>query len=129
MMGAGIILSIAGKLGFGKLSEKAAGLIGLLIMIAVVVGAFFAILDAYGDAKFREGENHADAKWQQASEELEEDAEQSAERADEDSAERTAEYNQRLAEERERLDEAEAHGSSPLDVIFGTSELPHGEDR
>ena len=115
----GLILSIAGKLGFSKLTEKAAGMIGTVIAIGLAVAVFFILLDAYGDARFREGESHADAKWQEASRALEEQAASAEDEEDALSAERVAEHNERVREERERLDEAETHGTSPLDVLFG----------
>lgn len=110
----GLIFSIFG----GKLTRKVSNIIGTVIVILAIVGAFYALLDAYGDAKYREGEAHADAQWEEASDRLDARADQAAADADQESAQRNEDFSERLREERERLDEADEHGTSPLDVLF-----------
>jgi len=98
-----------------------------------IVGERFAPLVAYGaillilaggvwwlrhDA-YRDGVEATDAKWVEAGRRLEEQARQAAAEADEESARRVERHNQRIALEKEKLDEADASGTSPLDVLFG----------
>lgn len=103
----------------------ARGLNGTLAKLLVYVGipllialGIYLWINAYGDRRFQEGVTATDAKWEEASDRLREDAANSATRADDAAANRLEEYEDQVSEERNRLDEAEQNGSSPLDVLF-----------
>lgn len=93
---------------------------GALIALAILVvcGAFYAILDAYGDSKFEQGETHSDAAWKAANDELVLKAAKAETHADAAATQRVAEQALAVEAEKEKIDEAVAHGTSPLDVLF-----------
>ncbi len=101
------------------LSEKVAKLVTWFVGIGLVVLAFVLALNAYGDARYDAGVSETDAKWEEAGRRLEKQATVSAGKADAASVVRVEEFNDRVAAEKDRLDEAEREGSSPLDVLFG----------
>ena len=85
-----------------------------LIALALVGALWWLRADAYSD-----GVRATDAKWVAAGEKLKQQAEKAAGAANAASASRTAAEIERVREEKERLDESEAAGSSPPDVLFG----------
>lgn len=87
---------------------------GLLLLVALTV----AVL-AWGDARYREGVKDTDARWLEAGRRLEAEAKEAGTVADRREAERIGEHTARVAEEKEKIDEAVAAGDSPLDVLFG----------
>ena len=96
-------------------SERLARLLSIGLVILALIGAIWWLrADAYGD-----GERAADERWQEAGRKLERQAEASADRADDRAEIREAEFMEQVAEEKERIDEAERNGSSPLDALFG----------
>lgn len=107
----GFLISLAAK----AVGERFAPLLAYGLIILAIVGAVLWLrADAYSD-----GVNATDAKWVAAGERLKQQAEQAAGAANAASATRTAAEVERVREEKERLDEAEAAGRSPLDVLFG----------
>ncbi len=84
-----------------------------------LVAAFWIALTLYGNARYNAGVTDTDAKWAEASRRLENQARAAGTRADTREAERIEDHAEAVADERERLDEAIATGSSPLDVLFG----------
>ena len=86
---------------------------------ALLALLFYLWLDAYGDRRYNEGVTATDARWHEASERLKAEAANSATHADDNAANRLVEYEQQASDERNRLNEAEQNGSSPLDVLFG----------
>lgn len=92
--------------------------IGLGAVLLLV--AFYFALDAYGDARYDKGKADADAAWIEAGEKLKAKAAESGKKADVKAAERQAEHDAQVQAEKEKIDEALAEGSSPLDVLFGT---------
>lgn len=107
----GFLISLAAK----AVGERFAPLLAYGLLIAVLVGAIWWLrADAYSD-----GEAATDAKWVAAGERLERQAAEAAGKADAASVQRVEQNNERVAQEKEKLDEAEAAGSSPLDVLFG----------
>src|SRR5688572_4022569 len=88
------------------------------IALAAAV-AFFVVLDAYGDSKYREGKAKADMEWKAASDKLIQKAAASGERADTAAAAREADFAARVEDEKEKIDAATADGTSPFDVMFG----------
>jgi len=85
-----------------------------VLALALVCGVWWLRADAYSD-----GEAATDAKWVAAGERLERQAAEAAGKASAASAQRIEQNNARVAQEKEKLDDAEASGSSPLDVLFG----------
>jgi hypothetical protein len=101
------------------LSEKAAKLVAYIAIPLLILAAFYLSLDAYGDSRYREGQSDADKAWQEASDRLIAKSQKAATKADTAAAARAADYAARVEEEKEKIDEAIAEGSSPLDVLFG----------
>lgn len=85
----------------------------------LVLGAFYLMLDAYGDSRYQAGSDNADARWEEAGRRLEQQAAQSRTKADDAAVVRGEAYMERVEVEKERIDEAVATGGSPLDVLFG----------
>lgn len=107
----GFLIGIAAKL----VGEKFAGLAAYAFVIALLAGAILWLrADAYGD-----GVAATDKKWIEAGEKLKQQAAQAQGAASAASVSRTAIEVERVREEKEKLDAAEAQGSSPLDVLFG----------
>lgn len=93
--------------------------------LAIAAGALLVIVfvwwlrhDAYKD-----GVRATDAKWVEAGRRLEEAAAKSATKADVSAEARAMEFNDKVLEEKEKLDEAERSGDSPLDVLFGGNRM------
>lgn len=86
---------------------------------ALLILAFYLALDAYGDSRYEAGEKAADAKWEEAERRLLKQAAQAGSEADKKAAARAVEFAAKVEEEKARLDQAAAEGSSPLDVLFG----------
>lgn len=93
------------------------GWYGLAALLLVV--AFLAERHAYGNRRFHAGEDKADKAWQAASDKLIQDAAKAGAKADKNAAGRAADFAAKQEDEKEKIDEAVAHGSSPLDAIFG----------
>ncbi len=89
--------------------------IGGLLLLA----AFLVALNAYGNSRFDAGKAEADAQWKAASERLVEKAHKSAAKADVAAAARAADYAAKVEDERERISDATANGTSVFDVMFG----------
>jgi hypothetical protein len=75
-------------------------------------------LNAYGDRRYDEGVANEKAAWVEASEKLKLEAEASATKADDAAVKRLEEYTAESAVEKEKVNEAIADGSSPIDVLF-----------
>lgn len=84
------------------------------LAIAVLAALWWLRADAY-----RDGVKASDAAWIAASKKLEDKARFSAAGADRASGERMADHAEQVRQEKERIDEAQNGGSSPLDVLFG----------
>lgn len=101
------------------LSEKVAKLLAYVAVPLLILAAFYLALDAYGDSRYREGKTAEAEAWKAAEERLLKKSAEAGARADKAAAARQAEHAAAVAEEREKVDEAVANGSSPLDVLFG----------
>ena len=92
---------------------------------AVVLGAVAAIVIlivvvlSWGQSRYDAGVTATDARWVEAGRRLEKQAATSADAADRREAPRIENHAAQVAEEKEKIDEAVAAGSSPLDALFG----------
>jgi hypothetical protein len=86
-----------------------------------LVLAFYGALTAYGHARYKAGEQHADEAWKAASDKLIQQAANSAGKADATKAIRDADFAARQEDEQKKIAQAEAEGNSPYDVLFGAS--------
>lgn len=75
----------------------------------------------YGQSRYAAGVRDADARWEAAATRLVKQAERSASEADRAEAPRLEDHAARVAEEKERVDEALDEGRSPFDVLFPSS--------
>lgn len=110
-----MIAALALKLG---LSTRVVTVAIIALVVLAVAGAFYAALDAYGDSQFEAGEAHSDKAWVEASNKLILKASDAETKADASATIRVAEQAVETAIEKEKIDEALAHGTSPLDVLF-----------
>lgn len=94
--------------------------IGVAVAALVIVSTVFFSIQAYGNSRFEAGEAKADAAWAAAADKLEEESKASATAADVPAIERQIEYNEKLAEEKDKIDEASETGGSVFDVMFDT---------
>lgn len=100
------------------LSERVARIVAPLAIAVVVLLAFYLVLDAYGDARYNAGKDHADAAWHAAAEALEAQSRASAADADKPADTRKAAYAAALRLEKEKIDATIAQGGDPLDILF-----------
>ena len=107
----GLLIGLFGRLVGDRLAPLAAYLSVLVLLVCAVLVLRW---DAY-----RDGVRDTDDRWEQAGRRLEEQARRAAGAADAASVHRVEQDNARIAQEKEKLDEAEAAGTSPLDVLFG----------
>lgn len=108
----GFLIGIAAKM-FG---ERFAALAAYAFVLLLIGGASLWLrADAYSD-----GVKATDDKWVAAGEKLKQQAAAAQGAASAASISRTAIEVDRVQKEKEKLDAAEAKGSSPLDVLFGS---------
>lgn len=119
---------IALLVGWG-LSERAAKIVAYLVLPLLVLAAFYLALDAYGDARYREGRVVEAEAWKEAEREMLRKAAVATEEADREALGRALEYSAQVAEEKEKIDAAIADGTSPFDVLFPVSGMRTAEDR
>lgn len=110
------MIALLMKLG---LSGRAAKLVAYVALPLLILAAVYMLLDAYGDSRFREGKAAEKAAWQQAEAKFLKKAGEAEKKADKQAAAREADHIAAVAEERKKIDEAVANGSSPLDALFG----------
>lgn len=104
-------------MGFG-LSKRIAQLVAYVAIPLLILLVLWLALVAYGNSRFKAGEQAADAKWIEAGRRLEEQARQSADAATKNEAPRIRDRLDQVAEEKERIDAAVAAGTSPFDALF-----------
>lgn len=105
------------------LSARAAKIVAVVGTILVVLIAFYFTLDAYGDSRYREGRQVENKAWKDAQNELVKEAAAATSEADKAAHASTLEHTIKVNEEKEKIDEAIADGSSPFDVLFPASGL------
>ena len=93
-------------------------LAGVLVYAAGVLLIVVAVLFLWHLA-YKQGVDATDAKWKLASARLQAQAVQAGVKADAPAIVRVQQHDAKVAQEKERIDEAEAAGSSPFDVLFG----------
>lgn len=102
-----------------KVGEGAAKLISYVLLPLIILALLWWAASSYVDGKMDEREDEVRTEYREATEQLKRDAAQSATKADDAAAVRLEEHLNHALEEKERLDEAERTGSSPIDVLFG----------
>lgn len=100
------------------LSARFAKFVAYVAIPLLILVAFYLALDAYGDSRFREGRAAEEKAWKDAQDRLLQDAANSAGEADREDLARQMEHAAAVEEEKERVDDAIANGSSPFDVLF-----------
>jgi hypothetical protein len=98
----------------GKLPRWAWFAIGGVLLLV----AFYLALNAYGNSRYKAGKADADAAWIAASDKLIQKAQSAGTKADKAAAARQADFAAKQEDEKERIDAAQAKGSSPFDVLF-----------
>lgn len=99
------------------LSPHAWAAVALGVAAAVVI--LIVVVLSWGQSRFDAGVTDTDARWVEAGRRLEEQAATSADAADRREAPRIENHAAQVAAEKEKIDEAVAAGSSPLDALFG----------
>lgn len=87
----------------------------------LMIGGAIAVVAAvlwFGHSRYQAGVADTDAKWEAAGEKLAQQARQSADAATRREAPRIAAHAAQVAAEKDKIDEAIAEGSSPLDALF-----------
>lgn len=100
----------------GALGAKLAVYGGLVLLI--LLGLWL-----YGQSRFNAGVRETDAKWEEAGRVLQRAAVTSAGVADVAARRRAENFANQVAEERERIGEAEASNRSGFDILFGPAGL------
>lgn len=101
-------------LGLSRAGAWAVAIIGPVLLLVGVVLA----LDAWGDSRYRAGEDASDAAWKAASDKLVAEAATAANAAERAAAAQQAAFAARQEKEKERIDAAISNGASPVDVLF-----------
>jgi hypothetical protein len=110
----GFLISLLGRLGLGP---RLAGIAGYGIVALAVAAALWGI----HHSGFNAGKKASDREWQAAEVELQRQAAIAGGNASAAAVQRLEEHSQRVAEEKERIDEAQAGGDSTFDVLFPDS--------
>lgn len=105
-------------MGFGLSRKAAIGLLGFAGVL-LILAAFAISLKAYGNARYKAGKADADAAWIAASDKLIQKAQNAGDKASKAQAARAADFAAKQETERKAIENAQAEGSSPFDVLFG----------
>lgn len=109
------MIGILMRLGLGK---RAAQLVAFVAIPLLILGLFYLALDAYGDARADAREAEVDKAWADAAVKLQQESAASAGVATGLADKRAEKYAERLAAEKEKIDDAIATGADPIDVLF-----------
>lgn len=105
------------------LAEDTAKIVGRYVLpllgVIAAIAAFFAVLNAYGDSRFREGRAVENAAWMLANDKLLAEAAAASSSADAQDLALKLDHTEKLKDEKEKIDDAIDKGGSPLDVLFG----------
>jgi hypothetical protein len=113
------MISLLTSWGLGARAAKLVAYVGLPMLVLI---AFYFVLSAYGNARYREGVAAENASWRLAQDALLKRAAESAGKASSEDLARQAEFAAKVEDEKEKLDAAVADGSSPFDVLFPASD-------
>ena len=102
--------------GLGKRVAQVVGYVGIPLLTLV---AIWWAITVYGNSRYDAGVTDTDASWQEASNVLIDQAAAASNAADASAEDRATDYAANLTAEKEKIDEAQREGSSPLDVLFG----------
>lgn len=102
-------------LGAGKRLAQFVAYVGLPLLL--IVGALLA-LDAWGDRRFRAGEDAREAVWKAASDATIAKAATSADAATRKEVPRLVEQAAKIEREKDLIDAAIENGTSPVDALF-----------
>lgn len=94
-------------------------IVGPLVALAILFGGVAAWSHHQYNKGHKAGVEEVDAAWAAADKKLREQSAQSATRADDAAAKRAEEFHQQADDDRKAVEDAQANGSSPLDVLFG----------
>lgn len=100
------------------LSTRVAKLLAYVALPLLILAAFYIALDAYGDSRFREGRAVENAAWKEAQDRLLAKAAEATGTANREDLARQLEHAAAVEQEKEKVDEAIADGTSPFDVLF-----------
>lgn len=110
----GSIGSLFGLEATGRAAKAVgAGIVGLATFLLLWGIVAWIRADAYAD-----GSADNEAKWQAASDQLNKQASRSAGTADVNAGARERQFTARLAEEKEKVDEAVSNGADPFGPLF-----------
>ena len=103
------------KLGLG---QRLAKILGPALVVGLIALALYLLVNKVLDDAYDRGVADTDAAWNEASEELLDKAGDAADRADDRADDRLRNFTNQLVLEKERVEDAQENGSSPLDVLF-----------
>lgn len=103
------------------MSEKIAKLVGFVAVPLLILGAFYLVLDAYGDSKYQQGKDKADQEWKLAEQREIDRVAKAGKKADILEANRLADHAEKVAAEKEKIDATVAEGGDPFDVLFNAA--------
>lgn len=102
------------RFGFSRAGAWAIVIIATLLLL---VGGVLAV-DAWGDSRFRAGEQLEKDKWEAASNKLLAEANEARTEAEKNAAAAALDFAARQQIERDRINDAIENGSSPVDALF-----------
>lgn len=103
------------------LSPRAAKVVAIFVGFLLIFAAFYLLLHAYGNERYKAGKADADKAWIAASDKLIQKSQNAGTKASTAAAARQADFAAKVEDEKERIDAANAEGSSPFDVLFNGS--------
>lgn len=103
------------------LSPRAAKFVGFALIALAAALAFYAVLHAYGRERYKAGKADENKVWVEASNKLIQKSQNAGTKASTAAAARQADFAAMVEDEKERIDAANAEGSSPFDVLFNGS--------
>jgi hypothetical protein len=110
-------LATSGLLRLG-IWPKVAKVLGPVIVVGLIALAIYLLVAKILGNAYDKGAADNDAIWNQASEDLVDRADNASDAADDRADDRLRNFTNQLVIEKERIDDAQANGSSPLDVLF-----------
>lgn len=96
-----------------------AKIVGPLVALALLAAAFAGWSHHQYSKGHKDGVAEVDAQWAAATEKLKKQASESATRADDQAAKRAEDFKVQADSDRKAVEDAQANGSSPIDVLFG----------